>query len=60
MKVFRPLAVSNVPYLFLSTCIKVNLDTMDFMMLNQLPTADELQEEQNQLCSGLSVMEIKD
>lgn len=33
---------------------------MDFMMLNQLPTADELQEGQNQLCSGLSVMEIKD
>lgn len=33
---------------------------MDFIMLNQLPTADELQEEQNQLCSGLSVMEIKD
>lgn len=33
---------------------------MEFMMLNQLPTADELQEEQNQLCSVLAVMKIKD
>lgn len=29
-------------------------------MLNQLPTADEIQEEQNVLCSVLSVVKIKD
>lgn len=60
MKVLRPLAVSNAPYFFLSTCIKVNLDAMEFMMLNQLSTADELLEGQNQLCSILAVMKIKD
>lgn len=29
-------------------------------MLNQLPTADEIQEEQNVLCSVLAVVKIKD
>lgn len=29
-------------------------------MLKQLPTADEIQEEQNVLCSVLTVVKIKD
>lgn len=33
---------------------------MEFMMLKQLPTADEIQEEQNVLCSVLTVVKIKD
>lgn len=33
---------------------------MEFMMLNRLPAADELQEKQNKLCSVLAVMKIKD
>lgn len=33
---------------------------MEFMMLKQLPTADEIQEEQNVLCSVLAVVKIKD
>lgn len=38
----------------------MDLHTVEFMMLNQLPTADEIQEEQNVLYSVLAVVKIKD
>lgn len=49
----------SLPFSVLLTWIKVNLITIGFMMLNQLPTADELQEEWNQFSSVTAVMKSK-
>jgi len=38
----------------------MSVNTIGFMMLNQLLTADELQEERNQFCSVSAVIKSKD